>query len=113
MTIQKQKHVHNEIWLDIGRAWTSVNGTQYPANWWKLATPSIFDEVGIVVTDYSPEELVEMNGIHPDTISYYSQFVQDEMAEQATALKIPLEEHLLKVYNLGTHYFDVVQTLTD
>lgn len=106
MTIQTQKHIHNEIWLDVGRAWTSVIGIHYPANWWDSATPSIFDEADIAVTDLSSEELVAINGIHPDTIDYFPQYVQDEMASQATALDIPLEQHLLNVYDYGTYYHD-------
>lgn len=105
MTLQTQKYMHNDIELDEGRAWTSVHGNQYPANWWKTTTSSILDEAGIVSVDRTDEELVYINGIHTNTIHLLDPFIHDEMTSQANALGISLEEHLLNVYLFGSDYY--------
>lgn len=105
MTLQTQKYMHNDIELDEGRAWTCDKGNEYPANWWKTLTPSVLDESGIVSVDRTDEELVYINGIHPDTIHLFDPFIQNEMQSQADTLGIPLDEHLMNVYVLGSDYY--------
>ena len=75
----------------------------YPAKWWDDATSDDFVDAEIEVNDLTLEELAEVNGVHPATITAFDQFVQDEMAAKAAELGVQLNVYLLSVYESGTH----------
>ena len=108
MTLQTQQFTHDEHILDKFRAWTSqTTGVMYPARWWDDATSDDYTDAEVEVDDFTLEEMAEVNGIHPATITAFDQFIQDEMAAQAEELGIPLDEHLMNVYESGTHVPEV------